>query len=327
MSESAKQSSRPPVNLAGLKERVLLSASLMRLNAQLRNFTPLRDRLVAHGQDANAAYRQIESRRDQAMAELKKHTPAPVLPVPPPKSFRFRPPRPDAALSPPIAPARFLPVRNNPWFGYSGRVYAGPLHEGDDIIPPEATGSIQTGLIDDLGGVFHCYGGLIPDPPDGHPKEYFWLHSWIELIPFPAPVVHSTFTYSFPVYVGVQVYDASGGAVTLWCFVSLGETPDFVGQEVVVNTVDSWPLVIELNDSPLSQDHQGQSNVQRSFLVEAGHVPAVAVALGIVVALESGAGVSLEDAFMYMGERTNVFGQGGIVNFRYDPTPPVIKTD
>ena len=325
MSENARQSSRPPVNLKGLQERVLLSASLMRLNAQLRNFTPLRERLVAHGQDANAAYRQIESRRDQVMAELKKLTPAPVLSVPPPTSFR--PPRPVATLSPPIAPARFLPPRNSPWFGYSGTVYAGPLHEGDDIIPPGTTGSIGTGLIDDLGGVFNCYGGLSPAPPDGHPKEYFWLHSWIELIPFPAPVVHSTFTYSFPVYVGIEVYDASG-AVTLWCFVSVGETADFVGQKVVVNTVDSWPLVIDVNESSFfPQSYQGQSNVQRSFVVEAGHVPAVAVALGIAAALESGAGVSFYDAFMYMGERTNVFGQGDIVNFRYDPTPPLIKTD
>ena len=131
MSENARQSSRPPVDLNGLQERVLLSASLMRLNAQLRNFTPLRDRLVAHSQDANAAYRQIESRRDQVMAELKKLSPAPVLSVPPSKSFR--PPRPVATLSSPIAPARFLPPRNSPWFGYSGRVYAGPLQEGDDM--------------------------------------------------------------------------------------------------------------------------------------------------------------------------------------------------
>ena len=82
MSESAKQSSRPPVNLKGLQELVLVSASLMRLNAQLRNFTPLRDRLVAHGQDASAAYRQIESRRDQVMAEPQETHPGPGSPGP-----------------------------------------------------------------------------------------------------------------------------------------------------------------------------------------------------------------------------------------------------
>jgi hypothetical protein len=70
-----------------------------------------------------------------------------------------------------------------------------------------------------------------------------------------------------------------------------------------VNTVDSWPLVIDVNDSPffVFQACQGYSNVQRSFVVDAGHVPAVAVALGIVVAVESGAGLSSDEGFMYMG--------------------------
>jgi hypothetical protein len=293
----------------------------MRLNAQLRNFTPLRDRLEAYGQDANVAYRQIESRRDQVMAELKKLTPAPGLPVPRPKYFR--PLRSGAVLSAPTAPASFIPPGNNPWFGYSGGVHAGPLHEGDDIIPPGNTSSILTDIIDDLGGVY-SHGILSADRPDGHPKEYFWLHSWIELIPFPAPVVHSTLTYSFPVPALVEVYGASG-AVTLWCFVSVGETPDFVGQEVVVNTVDSWPLVIDVPASLEPNDYSGQSNVQRSFVVNAGHAPAVAVALGIVVALESGAGVTF-DGFIYMGQRRAVIGYGGLVNFRYDPIPPAIQT-
>ena len=60
-----------------------------------------------------------------------------------------------------------------------------------------------------------------------------------------------------------------------------------------MNTVDSWPLVIDVPASLEPNDYSGQSNVQRSFVVNAGHAPAVAVALGIVVALESGAGNSL----------------------------------
>ena len=109
MSEHATQSSRPPVNLKGLPERVLLKAALMRCDAQLRNFTPLRDRLVASGQDANATYRQIESRRDHLTAELKKLTMAPVQPVAAQTSFR--PPRLGPVLSLPVAPARFLADR------------------------------------------------------------------------------------------------------------------------------------------------------------------------------------------------------------------------
>jgi hypothetical protein len=308
MSTDAAQSSRPPVNLKGLQEQVLLSAALMRFDAQLRNFTPLRDRLLAAGQDANATYRQIESRRDHVMAELKKLTPAPVAAQPP-----FHPPRPGPVLSVPIAPASFFPPRNSPWFGFAGSVQMGRAHEGDQIVPPGTTGFLYDWQLQDTGGIW--FGGqLVGGPVDGQPKEHFWLHSWVYLLPFPAPVVESTFTYSFIVPIEVATVTASGG-VTLWSFVSVGETPDFAGQEVVVNKVVGFPLVADLN-AP-SQEVLGQSNVQRSFVVNAGHVPAVAVALGVVAALESGAELHIQDdvSFILPGRLVG----DGLVDFRYDP--------
>ena len=85
-----------------------------------------------------------------------------------------------------------------------------------------------------------------------------------------------------------------------------------------MNTVDSWPLVTDL--SGFDQDFQGQSNVQRSFVVESGHVPAVAVALGVVVALESGAGVSIEGGGITLGHvHPTMLDVANTVNFRYDP--------
>lgn len=320
MSDNARQSFRPPVNLKGLQERVLLSTALMRYDAQLRNFTPLRDRLVASGQDANAAYRHIESRRDYVMAELEKLTPAPVHPAAP---THFSPPHPGSVLSLPIAPARFDPPRNNPWFGYSGSVQMGRAHEGNNIFPPEIpqlgpSGSVFTRIFGDNAAIY--FGGQLDGgtPVDGHPKENFWLHSWIFLIPFPAPVGGSTLTYSFRVPIQVTTLTASG-AVTFWCFVSVGETPDFVGQEVVVNTPDSFPLVADL----YGPNYQvlGQSNVQRSFFVGGSHVPAVAVALGVVVALDSGARVHFDEGTSLILPFSDA-GVPGVVNFRYDPTPP-----
>ena len=70
--KSASGSPRLPVNTTGLKERMLVRAALMDHDAQLRNFAPLRDRLVASGRDAHAKYREIESEREQLWAEWKK---------------------------------------------------------------------------------------------------------------------------------------------------------------------------------------------------------------------------------------------------------------
>jgi hypothetical protein len=104
--------------------------------------------------------------------------------------------------------------------------------------------------------------------------------------------------------------------VTLWCFVSVGETPDFTGQEVVVNQVVGFPLVADLNGR--AQEVVGQSNIQRSFFVEAGHVPAVAVALGVVAALDSGAELCLQDSVTCILPGGQYDGDG-LVLFRYDP--------
>src|ERR1700733_8642785 len=77
MSTTTVQLTRHPgVEMKGFQERKLLQAQLLGHDAQLRNFTPLRDRLLASGQDATAKYRQILAKRDQVMAELTKLAPA-----------------------------------------------------------------------------------------------------------------------------------------------------------------------------------------------------------------------------------------------------------
>lgn len=313
MNRDAAQSSRPPVNLKGLQEQVLLSTALMRLDSQLRNFTPLRDRLVSAGRDANAAYRQIESRRDEIMGELKKLTPARVTAQPP-----IHPVGPGPVLSLPIAPARFLPPGNTPWFGFAGSVQMGRAHEGNEIIPPGTTDSVNTRSLDD-NGIIYFGGTLAGGPAQGPPTEFFWLRSWVYLIPFPAPVVGSIFTYNF--WASTQVWtEIASGDVNFWSFVSVGETPDFVGQDVVVNKVDSFPLVHDLYGP--NYQYLGQSNVKRSFVVEGGHIPAVAVALGVVFALESGAEVSFglnDNSTSALLPVDQSHSSVGVVNFHYNP--------
>ena len=239
MNKDAAQSSRPPFKLKGLQESRCLSAALMRLDAQLRNFTPLRDRLLATGQDANATSRQIRSQRPRHGRTEETHTGSGSCPNRLPY-----PPHPGPVLSGPIASAKLFPG-NSLWFGFAGIVQMGRASEGDDIVPPGTTGSLYGWSLSDKGAIW--FGGqLQAGPVAGQPAEHFWIHSWVYLIPFPAPAVNSIFTYSFLVPVEVAAVSASGG-VTFWSFVSVGETPDFTGQEVVVNQVVSFPLVADLN--------------------------------------------------------------------------------
>ena len=83
MNKDVEDSAPFPISVKGLKELKLLEVELLARDAQLRNFTPLRDRLVASGQDANAVYRTIQSRRNDLATQVGKLTPAPVrLPTP-----------------------------------------------------------------------------------------------------------------------------------------------------------------------------------------------------------------------------------------------------
>ncbi len=357
MSKDLTQSARPPaLNVKGLQERKLLQAALIGHEAHLQDFTPLRDRIVASGGDANAAYRQLESQRDQVIAELKKLTPGAVrltggaTSVGPLRSG-------SSALSFPIAPARFHPPLG-PYFGYSGMVQMGRASEGTDLTPQlavQTTGSIYTVGLDDVGGVtFDGYPAVVGHGPVfNQDLKYIWLHSWNYFIPFPAPTVASTFTYSFEVKIGTYLSLSSNPSVVM-SFVSVGDTPNFVGDEILVNADVGWPFVVNLmynyfaNGSnyqlPFGGYVQGRSPVQRSFVVEGGQVPAVALVVGVMTTQPEGSqvvfdgsdfggsfsritpGSSLEmlnsahPSFISLQPDTR--GLPGIVNFHYDPLPP-----
>lgn len=132
MMDNGVEDSAPfPISVKGVNELKLLEAELLARDEQLRNFTPLRDRLVASGQDANAAYRTIQSRRNDLSAQVAKLTPAPVR-LPATATGPLRPG--SSLLSIAIAPSRLI-TGLGPWFGSSGSVQIGRVQEGINVIP------------------------------------------------------------------------------------------------------------------------------------------------------------------------------------------------
>jgi hypothetical protein len=323
-----------PICVEGLKELTLLETELMARGAQLLNFTPLRDRLVASGQDANAAYRKIQSRRDDLAAQVAKLTPAPA-PLP---ATVIRPLRPGASLlSLPIAPARII-IGGGPWFGSSGSVQIGRAQEGVNVIPH---GKIATsGAISTLGrfpnGVI-TFGGFLDvsfeaaadtfDPSD----MYVWLQNWNYLFFFPPPAQLSTLTYSFEVHAFAFPF-LRAASVTLMSFASIGETANFVGVDVPVTTSVGFPLNVDLTQ-PYNQDGsvwngqfgwvQGKSIVQRSFDVGAGHTPAVALVVGVATVQSEFSAADLSfpsSSFVsHISPASSRNQAPGVVDFHYQP--------
>jgi len=333
--EAARLARIPSVTQAGLKELKLLQATLMTCDRQLGNFTPLRDRLVASGQDANAAYRRIESRRDQALTQLKKLMP-PAAPI----SSPARGLRPGSSvLSLPVAPVIFRPPV---WgLGYSGFVQMGRPYEGIDVIPQgkyPTTGSIYSVALDENSSAITFDGDLSVGPaslpanqysPD---LDYFWIHNWTYLVPFPAPVLTSTFTYSFDVTALADVF-LLGGPVTLMCFASIGETANFTGQDVPVTTDAGWPLNADLTQPNATGGNlyngsygslTGTVTVERSFTVGGGQTPAVAIVLGAISCQAMQTEVRLDfpglgDSYIYPSSN----GVSGRIDFNYWPQPVI----
>jgi hypothetical protein len=137
-------------------------------------------------------------------------------------------------------------------------------------------------------------------PPDQYAPsiDYFWIHNWKYLVPFPAPPVESRLTYQFGVYARNHIF-WSGGEGMAMAFVSIGETGNLTtGTNIVPNVDGGWPLMHDLKQSaPAYNGHygyiEGEVVVQRSFMVPGGRVPAIAIVVGAVAALSMMAQVRL----------------------------------
>jgi hypothetical protein len=223
MSKDYEDSAPYPINVQGLQELKLLETELLSREAQLRNFTPLRDRLVARGQDANVAYRKIQSRRDSLAAQVKKLSPPP----PPFPATAIGPRRPGTSvLSIPIAPARIMPG-GSPWFGTSGSVHVGRAQEGVNVVPHgklPSSGTI-TSPARSFDGVIE-FAGVLDVSFDAETGSSDWNYLFF----FPPPAQLSTLTYSFEVDAFAFLSSRASG-VTLLSFATIGETANFVGVE------------------------------------------------------------------------------------------------
>ncbi len=332
MSKEPKLSRPPDVDIRNLQERKLLEAELFSLNMQVRNFGRIRDRLSAAGKDGDAYYRNIQARRDQILAALKRVSTEAVRPnVNDPRLPFHR--RDESLLARPIVPASFVSGLGVFGFGTSGYVQTAAASEGVNVVAQgkyPTSGEIQT-IAGSYPGEVTFGGGLSVGPEEISPDQYdptinyFWLHNWKYLIPFPPPTVTSRFTYRFDTYVGVDIFFL-GGPAMLMSFVSVGETANLTtGNDVVVNIDGGWPLVADLTQpAPLYNGHYGHIDgqvvtVQRSFIVPAGHVPGVAVVVGVVGELAMMSGFNF--SFFESGSAISIGSQNatGRVAYSYEP--------
>jgi hypothetical protein len=290
----------PGVDTKELNERILLEARLLGLDAQVRNFGRVRDRLAAVGKDGAAYYKTIQARRDEVTKALRKSAPGAVLPSGNPGGLSgpFVHRADQALLSMPIAPAKFDRHLGVFGFGTSGFVQLGAASEGiSDVIGGEHPIS---GSIESVPGAFPGvvnYTGVLEvgpesiDPDDYDPTiDYFWVRNWKYLVPFPPPTTESRLTYRFDVGSFASVF-FEGGEAMLMNFVSVGETGNLTtGNDVVANASAGWPLMADLTQPAPGYNGRygavdGLVSVQRSFMVTAGHVPAVAIVVGVIASL------------------------------------------
>lgn len=330
MSKDANVSHRQPdIDFKNLQERKLLEAELLSLDMQVRNFGRLRDRLSAVGQDGNAYYRTIQARRDQIAKKVRTEAVPPNVRDPRLPFDRLDEP----LLALPIAPPKFISELGVFGFGTSGFVQVAPASEGINVVAHgkfPTSGQIET-VAGSFPGIVTFSGDLSVGPDEISPDKvdptinYFWLHNWKYLIPFPPPTVTSILTYRFNVNALANVF-FGGLEATAMSFVSLGETANLTtGNDVVVNIDGGWPLMADLTQPTGLYNGRygsidGQVTVQRSFMVPGGHVPGVAVVVGAVGALSMMTEVrfffpGLGDSGISIGSQT----QAGRVAYSYEP--------
>jgi hypothetical protein len=114
----------------------------------------------------------------------------------------------------------------------------------------------------------------------------------------------------------------------VWCFVSLGETATLTqGTNVTVNIDGGWPLMADLSQpSDLWNGQYGQFrgqeiSIERSFMVGGGHVPGVAVTVGVIcgMAMQNGTLLSFPSDVGSSGNWISSEYGLGRVAYSYEP--------
>lgn len=338
MSVTTRQTHQPPsIDATAMVNRKRQEAELFSLDNQLRTFTPLREQLTAAGQDATAYYRDLQAQRAKLAATLKS-APSISYPKLPPAQLD------GSLLDRPISAARFNPNLGYFGFGSSGIVQVAPAAECLNIIPTgqyPVSGDITTIPGSESGaepGAVTFTGNPAVGPPEvavnqySPAIEYYWLHSWEYLVPFPPPATRSILTYTFHVYASVGI--SYGGIGTLMSFVSMGQTSDLVsGTNVTVDINGGFPI-----NADLSQTADGPNgwyngsygaltgllpSVKGSFEVDSLHVPGVAIVVGVIVGLPMQSQVELFFGGLGYSE-ISIGSAAGLGRIEYSYTPQLV---
>lgn len=332
MSKKPTETHRPPaVDTKKLQERKLLEAQLFTIDAQTRNFSQIRDALSAAGQDSEAFYRKTQARRAKTVEALKRvrsTIPSPIVKAPR-RTFENLD---GSLLAFPIASAKFFPVQGIWGIGTTGFVQLAPPIASNSFV---ITGQYpSSGTIDNVSGAYPgtvFYEGLLNVGPDEFPTgsfdpsiDYFWIRNWTYLVPFPPPTVESIFTYSFNASALASVF-WEGSAGQIMSFVSIGETNNLVtGVNVVANTDAGWPLMADLTQP--GEEYNGRYGdipgsditVERSFVVGGGHVPGVAIVVGVIASMCMASRLTLTfDQYSIIGLSSE--SMPGRVSYSYEP--------
>jgi hypothetical protein len=317
-------SSPSEVDLATLEQQTLLELRLMTHEAQLRDFDRLRDHLTAHGKDANAKYREIESRRDELGSELRRLTARrhEALRSASEHYVASEVASRQAAVSFP----RIFPVTGF-WPAYSGTIQMGQANEGRVWNAPGTKGTIYTAHLSETGGI-HFGGDVVGAPIEGYPVNpgtydpsghQLFLHQWYHVVPFPPPTVDSTLTYAFDVNVqaGLALVEEPAW---LYSKVYVGETANYNGQlwTVTMGGLVGWPLNGIQITSPMLYA-RGQVDAFRSFFVPANRQPAIVVMSTFAAVLDPRAEVIFDHILSFLAPLSRSGDREGVVNFGYTP--------
>lgn len=322
----------PAESVERLSRQKVLEAEILWTDAKLRDFAHARDGLVTAGLDPTTEYRRLLTYREEAFRKLggslgvpgekQEELLASAQEVPFPSS-RER----TSLLDMELAPGRLIGGRFA--IGTSGVVQMPRASEGGSVTPSHAhaTGDITTALLRVKGGI--NFDGVLRAPhlDEGSPGgggTFIWLRNWKYLVPFPVASAKSVFTYRFDVAVNLSVA-RDVQPVDFMSFVSVGEERNLTpSSSVEVDTGAGWPLIADLTKPDTHYNGHygwlfGRATVQRSFMVQAGSIPAVAVVLGAVAILPARAGCWFNFAGPASIVPEDAKGNEGRVSFHYLP--------
>jgi hypothetical protein len=200
------------------------------------------------------------------------------------------------------------------------QVASGPWTEGINFRPGRdgTSGSIDTdGLYygPSWNGRLEAEGG---DPGD----EFWWVHNWRLIIPFPPPALPSVLAYRFTQAVRIATFEQLTFG-TFAHFLSVGEIPRLTDHLTVTGGSEYWPLFLNLPyDAPHFRVRTAEVHVSGTMRVAPNRIPALALIAGITAGVGTGylellAGSSVPARAVTVDNQWIDFPDYGLIEYRY----------